>query len=314
MADYKTADNRRPELERMAVAMPEGYIGRMLVPVFETAAKTGTVYYQGTSSAALAESAAQTGRSSTAAPTGQAVASSSTTWSCAEVIDRTYMTEDEAKTFGSIAKADEVAAATAIRNVNNAIEDAVVAKLLGSSVTPVGSFDADKFILQVQTQLNNLRLYEGARVLYGSSLVLKGVIRSMLMSQAIGGAFSRLVSGTSPEVARGGFNLQNLLNALAMWVGVDRVIAGRDANWNPSGYTGRVGLMVMDDSGDPLSHKYRAVYGKNFVYLPDGEQMYQVDTFYDKDVLLNKYTCRSWYNIVEFNSGMVKVWDGVTTE
>lgn len=314
MPEYKTSDQRRPELERMAVAMPEGYIGSQLVPTFTTAAKTGTVYYQGTSSAALAESAAETGRVSTSAPSGQAVASSTTTWSCAEVIDRTYMTEDEAKTFGTIEKADEVAAKTAIRNVNNAIENAIVAKVLGSGVTPVDTFDADKFILQVQAQLNNLRLYEGPRVLYGSSLVLKGVIRSMLMSQAIGAAFSRLISGTSPEVARGGFNLQNLLNALAMWVGVDRVIAGRDANWNPSGYTGRVGLMVVDDSGDPLSHKYRAVYGKNFLFLPDGEQTYQVDTFYDKDVLLNKYTCRSWYNIVEFNSGMFKVWQGVVTE
>lgn len=312
MAEYKTTDGRRPELERLQVANPEGYIGSMLVPTFPTSAKTGTVYYQSTSSAALAESAAQTGRSSTAAPTGQAVASSNTTWSCAEVIDRTYLTEDEAKTFGAIEKADEVAAKTAIRNVNNAIEDAIVAVVLGSGVTPVGTFDPDKFILQVQEQLNNLRLYEGPRVLYGSTLALKGVIRSLLVSSAMGPAFSRLISGGSPEVARGGFNLQNLLSALALWIGVDKVIAGRDANWNPSGYTGRVGLMVTDDSGDPLSHKYRAVYGKNFLFLPDGEQTYQVDTFYDKDVLLNKYTCRAWYNIVELNSGMFKVWDGVT--
>lgn len=313
MADYKTQDGRRPELERLPVANPEGYIGGILVPTFTTSQKTGTVYYQGTSSDALAESAAQTGRSATAAPTGQAVASSNTTWTCAEVIDRTYMTEDEAKTFGTIQKADECAAKTAIRNVNNAIEDAIVAKVLGSSVTPVGTFDADKFILQVQEQLSTLRLYEGPRVLYGSTIALKGVIRSMMTSSTMGPAFTRLIQGGSPEAARGGFNLSVLLDALALWVGVDRCIAGRDANWNPSGYPGRVGMMVLDDTNDPLSHKYRAVYGKNFLFLPDGEQTYMLDTFYDKDVLLNKYTCRSWYNIVEFNSGMFKVWDGVVT-
>jgi hypothetical protein len=312
--EWKTQDGRRPELERQQVALPEGYIGSILVPTYPTVEKTGTVYYQGTSSVALAESTAETGRVATAAPSGQAVASSNTSWSCVEVIDRTYLPEDEAKTFGAMQKADEGASKTAIRNVCNYIENAIVAKVLGSGVTPTATFDADKFILQVQAQLHTLRLYEGPRVLYGSTLVLKGIIRSMLVSNSMGAAFSRMISGVSPEVARGGFNLKMLLDALALWLGVDRVIAGRDANWNPTGYTGRVGLMVIDDTNDPLSHKYRAVYGKNFLFLPDGEQTFQVDTFYDKDVLLNKYTCRSWMNIVEFNSGMFKVWEGVTTE
>jgi hypothetical protein len=297
----------------MEVGKPEGYIGSQLMPTFETTERTGTVYYQSTSGDALAESAAQTGRGNSTAPTEQEVAASSTTWTCAEVIDRTYIAPEEAKCIGSMAKADEIGAKVAKRNVLNAIENAIVAKVLGSGVTVHGTFDPAKFILQVQDVLNGMRVYEGATVLYGSSIVLKGLVRSMLTDAKMSLSFSRLVNGSSPSIAAGGLNLKLLLDAVAIFLGVDRVIAGRDANWNPSSYTGRIGLMKVDDTGDAFSHKWRAVYGKNFLYLPDGKQAFEVESYYDMDDLTNKYTCKAWYGLVEMNSAMFKVWDGVET-
>jgi hypothetical protein len=313
MAEWKTQDGRRPDLEAIEVAPPTGYIGNKLMPVIETTERTGTVYYQSTSGDAIAESAAQTGRSATDAPTEQELAASTTTWTCAEVIDRTLIKPEEAKSYGSMEKADKVGGKVAKRNVMNAIETAIVAKVLGSGVTPTGTFDAAKFILQVQTELNTMRVYSGRRTLYASEIVLKGMARAFLTNSTIGPAFSRLIVGTSPDVAMAGLNLKVLLNAIAMHVGVDECIAGRDSVWNPSGYTGRVGLMLTDDTGDEFSYKYQAVYGKNYLYLPDGKNPFFIESFYDMDDLTNKYTCKANYGLVELNSGMFKVWDGVET-
>jgi len=313
MADFTTSQGRRPDLEAMEVGAPEGYIGSELVPTFPTTEKTGTVYFQSTSGDALAESAAETTRSASDAPGEQAVAASNDTWTCAEVIDRTYITKDEAKAIGTIAKADAICAKVAKRNVQNAIENAISAALIGSGVTPSATFDAGKFILQVQTALNDMRVYEGEKVLYGSSICIKGVVRSMLTNSTMGPVFARLIGGTSPSVASTGLNLKVLTDALAIFVGVDRVLVGRDANWNPSGYTGRIGLLNRDNSGDPLSHKWRAVYGKNFLYLPDGVQPYLIESFYDMTDLTNKYTCQAWYGLVEMNSACRYVFDGVET-
>lgn len=311
MAEYRTAEGRRPDLEAMEVAPPEGYIGSQLMPTFETTERTGTVYYQSTSGAALAESAAETGRSVSTAPSEQAVAADSTTWTCAEVIDRTYITPAEAKCMGGMEKADMIGAKVAKRNVMNAIENAIRAKVL-SGVTPSATFDASKFLLQVQTGLEAMRLYDGEKVLYGASICIKGVIRSMLADSQMGPVFSRIVSGTAPTVALGGMNLKILTEALAVFLGVDRVVAGRDSNWNIAAASGRIGLMTADNSGDPLSHKWKAVYGKNFLYLPDGKQPFTIETFYDNDDLTNKYTCYANYGLVELNSACLYVFDGVT--
>jgi hypothetical protein len=311
--EWKTSRGRRPDLEAQEVAKPTGYIGQKLMPVVETTERTGTIYYQSTSGAAIAESAAQTGRSVTDAPSEQELAASTTTWTCAEVIDRTLITPEEAKSFGSMEKADMVGGKVAKRNVMNAIETAVVAKVLGSGVTVTGSCDPAKFILQVQTELNTMRVYEGRRTLYGSEIVLKGLARAFLTDAKMGLVFSRLISGTAPEVAMAGLNLKVLLNAIAMFVGVDEVLAGRDSVWNPTGYTGRVGLMLTDDTNDQFSYKYQAVYGKTYLYLPDGKNPFEIESFYDEDDLTNKYTCKANYGLVELNSGMFKVWDGVET-
>ena len=309
--EYKTQQGRRTDLEAMEVALPEGYIGAQLMPTFEVEDRTGTVYYQGTSGAAIAESAAETSRGASTAPGEQAIAASTTTWTCAEVIDRTYITPAEAKSMGGMGKADAVGAKVAKRNVMNAIENAIRAKVL-SGVTASATFDASKFLLQVQTGLEAMRLYEGEKILYGASICIKGVIRSMLTDSQMGPVFSRIISGTAPTVALGGMNLKILTEALAVFLGVDRVVAGRDSNWNVSGYEGRIGLMTADNSGDPLSHKWKAIYGKNYLYLPDGKQPFTIETFYDDDDLTNKYTCYANYGLVEFNSSCLYVFEGVT--
>ncbi len=98
MAEYFTSTGPRPDLAALEVNPPEGYIGSQIIPTFNVMDKTGTVYY----AAVTADSAAQTGRGADTAPSAQAVANTSTTFTCAEVVDRAYITPDEAKSMGGI--------------------------------------------------------------------------------------------------------------------------------------------------------------------------------------------------------------------
>lgn len=307
MAEYYTQTNgRRPDLEREPFAMPEGYIGQKLLPVYTVTDKTGTVYYAG-SSAVVADSAAQTGRSVGAAPTAQNLANTSTTFTCAEIVDRASIPPDEVKSMGGIEKADKLGASVAKRNVMNGIEDAVVAITLGSGVTPSATFDADKFLLQVQTAADAAERYEGKSVLYGSTKVFKGIVRSLLSTASTATIFSRLVNGSMN-------NFQAWMNALAIFVGVDEILTGKTARWNPSAYAGRFGFMMVEEGNDPLAHKYQLVRGKTFLYLPDGNQPFEVRSYADEKNLINDYTALAWYNVVSFNSGSQYVWEGVTVE
>jgi hypothetical protein len=309
MAEYFTSTGRRPDLEAMEVNPPEGYIGNELIPTFQVMDKTGTVYYN----AVTADSAAQTGRSTTAAPTAETVANTSTTFTCAEVVDRAVITPDEAKSMGGIEKADRVGTIVAKRNVLNAIETAVRVKVLGTAGAADATFDPGKCTLQVQTALETVRRYEGLRVMSGSSIVMKGIVRSLLADNTMGPVFARLVSGTNPATAASGLNLKVWADALAIWFGVDKVLMGCDAVWNPAATPGRFAVTVVDNSGDPLSHKWKPVYAKNFLYLPDGNQPFEVRSYANEDTLTNNYTALAWYNVVELNSAATYVFDGVIT-
>lgn len=307
--EYFTSTGPRPDLAALEVNPPEGYIGSQIIPTFNVMDKTGTVYY----AAVTADSAAQTGRGADTAPSAQAVANSSTTFTCAEVVDRAYITPDEAKSMGGIEKADRVGTVVCKRNVLNAMEDAMVVKVLGTAADADASFDASKSLLQVQTALETVRRYEGLRVMSASTIVLKGIVRATLADSVMGKVFGRLVSGTSPAVAASGLNLKAFMDALAIFYGVDKVLAGCDSNWNPAAKPGRFAITVVDNSGDPLSHKWKPTYAKNFLYMPDGNQPFEIRSFADEDKLNNKYTALAWYNVVEFNAAATYVFDGVPT-
>jgi hypothetical protein len=307
--DYFTSTGPRPDLAALEVNPPEGYIGSQIVPTFNVADKTGTVYY----STVTADSAAQTGRGVSAAPDEEQVANTAGSFTCAEVIDRAFITPSEAKSMGGMEKADRVGATVCKRNVMSAIEDAIVAKVLGTAAAADASFDASKSLLQVQTALETVRRYEGIRVMSASTIVLKGIVRATLADSVMGKVFGRLVSGTSPAIAASGLNLKMFMDALAIFYGVDKVLAGCDTNWNPAAKPGRFAVTVVDNSGDPLSHKWKPTYAKNFLYMPDGNQPFEVRSFADEDDLTNKYTALAWYNVVEFNAAATYVFDGVPT-
>lgn len=305
MDPYYTATGPRPDLAAIEVNPPEGYIGSKIVPTVPVADKSGTVYYWDVES----DVAAQTGRSTVTAPTSTTLAGTSTTFTCAEAISRGKIAPDEVKTMGGIAKADMVGTKFAKRNVLNAIETAIAAITTGS--TADDTFDPAKLLGQSQTALDSIRRYYGKTTLIGSTITLKRAVQAIINDSTNGKIFSRLITGTSPQVAVSGMNFQAWLNGLAMFLGVDQVLAGDDAIWNAGDNAGKLVIGKFDDGSEELVHKYEPVFARNFLFLPDGKSPWFVESIGDRLTKANVYDAAVWYNVKELNSAAIYVLSGV---
>lgn len=301
--EFYTQEGERPDLAQN-INPPEGYIGDKVVPVVKTMDKTGTVYYADLE----ADVAAQTGRSTVTAPNSTTLANTSTTFTCAEVISRGKIAPDEVKSMGGIEKADEVGAKFAKRNVLNAIEAAIATVTTGSAADD--TFDAAKFLGQSQEALDAVRLYYGKTTLLGATITLKRAVQALLADETYGPVLSRIVSGTSPAIAMQGVQFSAWLNALAMMLGVDQVLAGDDTIWNAGDNAGKL-VIGKFDNGDELVHKYEPVFARNFLYLPDGTSPWYVESIPDRLTKANVYDAWCYYNVVQFNSAAIYVFDGV---
>lgn len=304
MDPYYTSTGPRPDLAAIEVNPPEGYIGSKLVPTVFTADKTGTVYYH----ALVSDVTAQTGRSSLAAPTGNAITNSNTTFTCAERISRGQIAPDEAKSMGGIAKADMVGAKFAKRNVMNAVETLIAAATTGTAADD--TFDAAKFLGKSQTALDSVRRYYGKTTLAGATITLKRAVQAILADSTYGKVLSRIVSGTAPAVAAQGLNLKSWLDGLALFIGVDQVLAGDDNVWNAGDNAGKLVIGKFDD-GQELVHKYEPVFARNFVYMPDGGSPWFIESIADRLTKSNNYDASVWNNVVTLNSGAIYVLSGV---
>lgn len=300
-----TQTDARPDLAALEVNLPEGYIGTQLYPVVPVSEKAGSVAY----ATVTADSTAQTGRVAGAAPTATQIANSATTWACVEVIDRGAVTPDEAKQMGGIEKADAVGAKWAMRQVLALREGLIAANILG---TKDATFDPAKVRTQMQTARQALRLYPGKTVLAASSYVLNAMVQNMLTSPITGVAFSNIVTGANTAEAAMGLSFEAWKRGLAMYLGVDEVLAGDDAIWNAGTYAGKFALVKVDATNDPLSHKYIPVIGKTFTFIPEGGNGWEVQSVGDRTLINNFYDAKQWVNVVELNSGAVYVFDGVT--
>ena len=310
MSDYYTMRGARPDLASIDIGIVDGIIGDKLYPTRPTMDKSGTVYYMAVAS--VADAAPQTGRSAGAAPTATQIATSSTTFTCAEAIKRASVTPDEAKEMGGMEKADFVGAKYAKRSIVRGRELAIATQALTG--TPAATFDPAKFNLQVQTQLDALQLYPGRKVLAGGKSILKRIVVQMLGDAKMGPMFARIASGTNSIEAAKGLNFEAWRTALALFLGVDDVLAGDSDRWNDSqsaGIQNRVIVAAVDDTSDELSHKYNPVLGKTFQFLPDGTQPFEIQSVDDRVNINNHYDAKQWYNIVEFNSGARKIIDGI---
>jgi hypothetical protein len=302
---YYTETGARPDLASLEVNLPEGYIGTKIYPVVPVMEKASGFSY----ATVTADSTAQTGRVAGVAPNKTQIANSAGTFSCAEVVDRGAVTPDEAKQMGGIANADAVGAKWAMRQVLKLREGLIAAKVLG---TADDTFDAAKLRTDMQVARQALRLYPGRTVLAASSFVLNAMVQNIAAEAGIGDAFARIVTGVNAAEAAMGLSFEAWKRGLAMFLGVDDVLAGDDEVWNAGTYAGKFAIVKVDNSNDPLSHKYIPVIGKTFTFLPDGTSGWEVESVADRVNKNNLYDAQLWANVVELNAGAVYVFDGVS--
>jgi len=301
---YYTQTDNRPDLAALEVNPPEGYIGTRIFPVVPVLEKAGSVAY----ATVTADTTAQTGRVVGVAPTATQIANSATTWAAVEVIDRAAVSPDEAKQMGGIEKADEIGARWAMRQVLALREGLIAAQVLG---TASANFDPAKVRTQMQTARQALRLYPGRSVLAAATYTLTAMVQNMLADPVTGPAFANIVTGANAAEAAMGLSFEAWKRGLAMYLGVDEILAGDDAVWNSGTYAGKFAVVKIDATGDPLSHKYIPVIGKTFTFLPDGTSGWEVQSVGDRTLINNFYDAKQWINVKKLNAGAVYVFDGV---
>jgi hypothetical protein len=304
---YYTQTGERADLAALEVNAPEGYIADKILPIVPVREKTGVVYY----ATVTADVAAQTNRSVGAAPDGTQISDSNTTFTCAEAIKRGKVTPDEAKTMGGIEKADMVGARFAKRSVMKNFEQDVCALILQSGSDADAAFDPAKVRTQIQTAKQAMRLYEGRTALVAATYNIEAMLQAMLSDATYGAALARLVTGTSGVAAVQGISLEAWKQALAIFFGVQDVLAGDDTVWNATAVAGRFAIVKLDDSADELAHKYKPVLGKAFQFLPDGKNPWLIEAIADRITKNNYYDATQWYDAVVLNSGAAYVFDGV---
>jgi hypothetical protein len=145
-----------------------------------------------------------------------------------------------------------------------------------------------------------------------STFVLTAMVQRMAGESKVGDAFARLVTGSNSAEAAMGLSFEAWKRGLAMYFGVDEILAGDDAVWNAGTYAEKFALAKVDATNDPLSHKYIPVLGKTFTFIPAGGNGWEVQSVGDRTLLNNFYDAKLWLNVKKLNSGAVYVFDGVS--
>jgi len=304
---YITQQGSRPDLAAIEINAPEGYIANKVLPPVIVSQKSGTVYYAGVTS----DVGAQTGRSAGSAPTTTIIAALSTSYTCSEKVRRAGITPDEAKTFGGVDKAEVVGTKWAKRQVLQTLESAACAATLGTAAS--ATFDATKILTQVQTALDAIRQYEGKTTLLTSTVTFKAMVQAMLAETSVGLMLSRVVSGGNPKAAVAGMSLESWKEAIAILFGVDQVLLGASDVWGASTYAGKIAIGKYDTDGDEISFKWRPVFGRSFVFLPENSTVpWEVQAVADRVNLINLITAITWQTNVVFHAGAQYVIGGIT--
>ena len=304
--DFYTEEGERSALQsEIEINAPEGYIGTKMMPVVPVSEKAGSMAY----ATVTAETAAQTGRVAGSAPTPTQISNSAHAWACTEIIERAAITPDEVKQMGNIENADKIGFRWAMRSVLKAREALIAAVVLG---TKNATFDPAKMRTQIQTALVALRQYPGKTVLASSTMTLKAMVQQMAGDTVVGPLFARIVTGTNSAEAVLGLSVKAWLQGLALFVGVDEVLAGDDAVWNAGTCAEKFSIVKVDSTNDPLSHKYIPILGKTITFIPSGTQGWELQGIADRTLINNFYDAKMWIDVETYNANAVYTFDGVS--
>jgi len=301
--EFKTITGRRPDLESIEVNFPESYIGTRVFPVVKAMEKTGTIYYK----TLIADSAAQTGRSSGTAPNRTLLTDSSTTFSCAEAIKRYGVDKAEVKNMGGIEAADKLGGMASKRSVMRKLEGDIAAVLLDATGYAAANDIHTAIIDGIADAAKSVKRYGGRTAFVCSVNVYQFLIKQTELTGKMGWSFAagdiNAILSMNPNVFKA--MLQGLF-------AFDEVLIGDDAHWSIATREDAAAVVKLPDA-DEFSHKLDPVLGKTWLYMPDGNQPFEIESFYNEDDKINNYDATSWYNIKQLNAGAKKLVRGLGT-
>lgn len=297
---WKTQIGRRPDLEALEVNPVIGYIGNEVYPVITVGEKAGKIYYK----TLTADAAAQTSRTAGTAPTRTLLTDSNLDFSCAEVIKSYGVAKSEVKQMGGIENADQLGGKASKRSVQRAQEDAQAAKLMSAARYAAALDVSSNPFDGILWKLDDVRRYSGRKALVFSERSFRAFINNTETKARLVYSFRDVPAADmlakTPAV---------MAKMLAGFLAIDQVLIGDDNHWAISGREDAAAIVVLPPK-EEFSHKMDPVLGKTIVYLPDGEQPYEIESYPLLDAKVNSYDCTGWYDIEEFNAAasvLVKV-------
>lgn len=295
--NYETQRGLRPDLAAIEVNAPESYIGFRLYPQVAVQQKQGRAYYQ----TLTADSAAQTNRNAGEAPTRTLLTPTSATWTATEFIKRYGVTRSEAKEFGGIEIADKIGATGSKRSVMRAIEDTIATQALTGDTTDISGGAVEGLSDAAQS----VKRYAGRLAFVCSHAVYRHLVNLKEITDKLGWTCKPMEAADILSL-----NSNVFINMLKGVFAFDEILIGDDNHWDDEG---KAVVCKLPDPGE-FSHKLDPVLGKTMTFYPDGEQPYEVESFYDDDDKVNNYDCSAWLNVKELNADAKVVVDGLSSE
>ena len=295
--NYETQRGLRPDLAAIPVNLPESYIGYRVYPSVKVAQTQGRAYYM----TVTADSGAETDRSAGEAPSRTLLSSSSATWQASEYIKRHGVERHETKELGGIEASDRLGAMASKRSVMRAIEAAHKTQLFTGTAEDI----SDDIINGLVAGAKSVKRYAGRLAFICSHSVYRHIIDQDAIKDRMDWSFSNANIADALSLNQNIF-IQFLKGVFAF----DEILIGDDDHWDDEGKA--VVCKLPDPSEE--SHRLDPVLGKTMVYYPDGEQPYEVESFYDDDDKVNNYDATSWIDIEEFNDDAKYIVEGLSDD
>lgn len=277
----------RPDLAMVDIQQLTGLIGNRILPVLNRPIKIGNQYYVTVDN----DVAAQTGRTLGAAPTTTTLASASSTFSCAEIINRIKVPDDEINLMGGLANAQMKAARIGKRSILRAREDAIVTALATTTQTRdiLGSLRE-----AIDIAVDAIQRVPGRLVLACGWTTFRRISRYSEITDTL------LRTGI---VAQSALAVRNVDGpTVASVLGVDEILIGDDDHWTAgTAYLLRAPDASMEPDETPQ-------IGRTIQYLPEGGNEFETAAFFDQNLISEVVDTRSWYICKMYNlSGIYKL-------
>ena len=289
----------RPDLAAVDVQQVTPYLAPRILPALNRMQKVGNQYYV----AVDADVAAQTGRTLGAAPTTTTLASASDTFSAAEAIKRVQIPDDEVALMGDLSRAQQKAARIGKRSICRAKEDACEALITAGAGATADILDSIRERLDVG--IDAVQRVPGRLVMACGWTTFRRLGRYSEVTNTLANTGVAIMNQL--QLTRGpDSGVRNVAaGILAEVLGLEEILVGDDDHWQ----AGTAWLMKLPDPGTEPDEVPQI--GRTVQYLPDGEQEFLCESYFDDNLITECVDTRVWYDQEIYNASGIYVLNGI---